>query len=93
MQLLAKLKKMTDWRWKVESKCGEIERNGKLRRLTPQMGSDQCVPRCTSPPETILGSVGPFSDENVLSAPKKYVADPQLLDCQCVEIQFKGYSL
>ena len=71
MQLLAKLKKMTDWRWKVESKCGEIERNGKLRRLTPQMGSDQCVPRCTSPPETILGSVGSFSDGNVFSAPPK----------------------
>ena len=38
MQLLVKLKKMTDWHWRVESKCGEIERNGKLRRIDAANG-------------------------------------------------------
>ena len=38
MQLLVKLKKMTDWHWRLESKCGEIERNGKLRRIDTANG-------------------------------------------------------
>ena len=38
MQLLVKLKKMTDWRSRLESKCGEIERNGKLRRIDTANG-------------------------------------------------------